>query len=70
VAAVADPQQQLSWEARRRKPAGIAALIAAVRPGVRAEQVCTDVMTAIDVENPVDDVALLVVRRDAVPRSA
>jgi hypothetical protein len=30
VAAVADPQQQLSWEARRRKPAGIAALIAAV----------------------------------------
>ncbi|MEV6490932.1 GAF domain-containing SpoIIE family protein phosphatase [Actinoplanes sp. NPDC051633] len=48
---------------------GIAALIAAVRAGVRAEQVCTDVMTAIDVENPVDDVALLVVRRDAVTRS-
>jgi hypothetical protein len=30
VAAVADPQQQLSWEARQRKPAAIAALIAAV----------------------------------------
>ena len=30
MAVVADPQQQLSWEARRRRPAGIAALIAAV----------------------------------------
>ena len=30
MAVVADPQQQLSWEASRRKPAGIAALLAAV----------------------------------------
>lgn len=30
MAAVAEPEQQLAWEARQRKPAGVAALLAAV----------------------------------------
>ena len=46
---------------------GIAELVAAVRAGVSAEQVCTEVMTAIDTENPIDDVALLVIRRSPAP---
>jgi serine phosphatase RsbU (regulator of sigma subunit) len=42
---------------------GIDELVAAVRSGVSAEQVCAEVMTAIDTENPIDDIALLVLRR-------
>lgn len=42
---------------------GLAALVAAIRAGQGAEQVCADVMTAIDTENPTDDIALLVLRR-------
>ncbi|MFG1608541.1 PP2C family protein-serine/threonine phosphatase [Actinoplanes sp. NPDC049265] len=42
---------------------GLDALVAAVRPAPTAELVCAAVVAAIDTETPVDDVALLVIRR-------
>ncbi|MEV7625535.1 GAF domain-containing SpoIIE family protein phosphatase [Actinoplanes sp. NPDC089786] len=42
---------------------GLDELVAAVRAGPSAEQVCAGVMTAIDTEAPTDDIALLVIRR-------
>jgi len=45
---------------------GIGELVAAIQPAGAAEHVCDEVMAAVATTTPVDDIALLVLRRAAI----